>query len=60
MSKVTFFLGESWKLSQLLLCFGGVDLCNMLSRQILQMVAMGLASREFAGRSTFSMSLQVF
>ena len=30
----------------------------MLSRQILQMVAMGLASREFAGRSTFSMSLQ--
>ena len=30
----------------------------MLSRQILQMVAMGLASREVAGRSTFSMSLQ--
>ena len=38
--------------------FWGMDLCNMLSRQILQMVAMGLASREVAGRSTFSISLQ--
>ena len=58
MSKVTFFSRRSVVAVSACPVFWGMDLCNMLSRQILQMVAMGLASREVAGRSTFSMSLQ--
>ena len=60
MSKVTFFSRRSVVAVSACPVFWGMDLCNMLSRQILQMVAMGLVSREFAGRSTFSMSLQGF
>ena len=58
MSKVTFFSRRSVVAVSACPVFWGMDLCNMLSRQILQMVAMGLASREVAGRSTFSISLQ--
>ena len=58
MSKVTFVSRRSVVAVSDCPVFWRMDLCNMLSRQILQMVAMGLALREVAGRSTFSMSLQ--